>query len=209
MHTRMLVSVAAALLMLGSHGARLDAQASTTICKDGSTSTATGKGACSGHGGVDAKATAAAHKAAKTENKAAAKTAKSEAKTAQAESKAATKTAKAEEKSEAKAAAQVTCSDGTTSTAGRGACSGHGGVKKAAAATAAPSLPAAVPANSPARERSEAKSNAAAKQQSAARGEDKDPAGAIAQCKDGLYSHATTRRGACSKHGGVDKWLKP
>lgn len=213
MHTRMLVSVAAALLMLGSHGARLDAQASTTVCKDGSTSTATGKGACSGHGGVDAKATAAAHKAVKTETKAAAKTAKTEGKTeaksAQAESKAAARTAKAEEKSETKAATQVTCSDGSTSTAGRGACSGHGGVKKAAAATAAPSLPAAVPANSPARERSEAKSNATAKQQSSARGEDKDPTGAIAQCKDGLYSHATTRRGACSKHGGVDKWLKP
>ena len=37
--------------------------------------------------------------------------------------------------------------------------------------------------------------------------EDRDPAGAIAQCKDGIYSHAKGRTGACSRHGGVGKWL--
>jgi Protein of unknown function (DUF3761) len=31
--------------------------------------------------------------------------------------------------------------------------------------------------------------------------------GAIAQCKDGGYSHAAHRSGACSRHGGVAKWL--
>ncbi len=36
--------------------------------------------------------------------------------------------------------------------------------------------------------------------------EDKNPAGAIAQCKDGTYSHAKQRIGVCSKHGGVAKW---
>ena len=36
--------------------------------------------------------------------------------------------------------------------------------------------------------------------------EDKNPAGAIAQCKDGTYSHAKQRAGACSRHGGVAKW---
>lgn len=204
MRTRILVSIAAALLMLGSRGVRLQAQA--TVCKDGSASSATGKGACSGHGGVDAKASAAAQKAAKAQAKAATKTAKQETKAAEKETKA---EAKAATKTEAKAATQVTCSDGTTSTAGRGACSGHGGVQKAAAATAASSLPSAVPATSPARTRSEAKANApSATQQSSNRGEDKDPTGAIAQCKDGMYSHATNRRGACSKHGGVEKWLK-
>lgn len=202
MRTHMLVTLAAAVVLLGAQGARLDAQAATTVCKDGSTSATTGRGACSGHGGVDAKATAAAQKAAKAQSKAAAKTAKSDAKTARTE-------AKTEAKADAKTAAQVTCADGTTSTAGRGACSGHGGVKKSAAATAAPSLPAAVPATSPARAKSEAKSKApTATQQSSTRGEDNDPTGAIAQCKDGLYSHATNRRGACSKHGGVAKWLK-
>jgi hypothetical protein len=36
--------------------------------------------------------------------------------------------------------------------------------------------------------------------------EDRNPAGAIAQCKDGTYSHAKARSGACSRHGGVGKW---
>jgi hypothetical protein len=31
--------------------------------------------------------------------------------------------------------------------------------------------------------------------------------GAIAQCKDGSFSHAAHRAGACSRHGGVTKWL--
>lgn len=34
-----------------------------------------------------------------------------------------------------------------------------------------------------------------------------DPTGATAQCKDGSYSHAKTHQGACSRHGGVAKWL--
>ena len=37
--------------------------------------------------------------------------------------------------------------------------------------------------------------------------EDRNPAGAIAQCKDGMYSHAKGRTGACSRHGGVGKWM--
>ena len=198
---RLLISAATAVLMLGAYGARLDAQG--TVCKDGSTSTATGKGACSGHGGVDTKATAAAKKAATAQAKAAAKAAKAEA-------KAEAKAAKPEPKTTT--AAEVMCTDGTMSKPGRGACSGHGGIKQAAAATAAPSLPAAVPATSPARTRSEAKSQAPSApgvtKPSSNKGEDNDPTGAIAQCKDGMYSHAANRRGACSKHGGVAKWLK-
>ena len=34
-----------------------------------------------------------------------------------------------------------------------------------------------------------------------------NPNGAIAQCKDGSFSHAAHRAGACSRHGGVTKWL--
>jgi len=37
--------------------------------------------------------------------------------------------------------------------------------------------------------------------------ENRDPSGAIAQCKDGMYSHAKGRTGACSRHGGVAKWM--
>ena len=37
--------------------------------------------------------------------------------------------------------------------------------------------------------------------------ENRTAAGAIAMCKDGLYSHAAHRDGACSRHHGVGKWL--
>jgi hypothetical protein len=33
------------------------------------------------------------------------------------------------------------------------------------------------------------------------------PQGATAQCRDGTYSFSRTRRGTCSHHGGVAKWL--
>lgn len=194
MRIRILASAAVALLTLSVAGARLDAQAMASVCKDGTTSATSGKGACSGHGGVDAKATSAAKKAAKAEKKADAAAAKTEA----------------------KPAAQVTCTDGTLSKPGRGACSKHGGIKgstpsaPAPAATvapkAAPVLPAPVPATSPARTRSEAKSQAPSATVSRAA---TDSVGAVAQCKDGTYSHAATHKGACSRHGGVSKFLKP
>jgi hypothetical protein len=33
------------------------------------------------------------------------------------------------------------------------------------------------------------------------------PQGATAQCRDGTYSFSQSRRGTCSHHGGVEKWL--
>jgi hypothetical protein len=33
------------------------------------------------------------------------------------------------------------------------------------------------------------------------------PAGASAQCRDGSYSFSRSRRGTCSHHGGVGRWL--
>jgi uncharacterized protein DUF3761 len=175
-----ILAAAAALLTIGLYGARLDAQAAGSVCKDGTTSTASGKGACSGHGGVDASATAAAKKGAKK-----------------------TETAKAASEPE------VTCTDGTMSKGGRGACSKHGGIKGAAvpAATAAatPTIPAASKAAAP----SAPAATKTAVKASTKKGEDNDPTDAIAQCKDGMYSHAANHRGACSKHGGVAKFLKP
>jgi hypothetical protein len=96
----------------------------------------------------------------------------------------------------AAAAAGKTCKDGTTSTAtGKGACSGHGGVQKAA--KAAPAVPAAAPTG--------AAPTAAAPAAPAAAGA--APAGATAKCKDGTYSKSKSHSGACSKHGGVDSFL--
>lgn len=36
----------------------------------------------------------------------------------------------------------------------------------------------------------------------------KTPAGATALCRDGTYSFSQSRRGTCSHHGGVARWLK-
>jgi len=48
---------------------------------------------------------------------------------------------------------------------------------------------------------------AAAASPASGKGKHSDPNGAIAQCKDGAYSHATKRTHACRRHGGVAKWL--
>ena len=117
MRTRWTASLSAAALaiVLGSSAAFAQG-GKGSVCKDGTKSQASGKGACSGHGGVDSAATAAAAKAARAKGK---------------------------------AAAQVTCTDGTLSKGGQGACSGHGGIKKPddtkAAAKKAPSPPAKKP----------------------------------------------------------------
>lgn len=34
------------------------------------------------------------------------------------------------------------------------------------------------------------------------------PAGATAECRDGTYSYSAHRRGTCSHHGGVKRWLR-
>jgi hypothetical protein len=102
-----------------------DVSSAATTCKDGTTSATTGRGVCSGHGGVQkaSKSKAAADAAAEPAAPAAAPAA---------------------------AGAALTCKDGTTSTAsGRGACSGHGGVQKTSkskAATTAAEPAAAAPA---------------------------------------------------------------
>ena len=84
------------------------AAATMPICKDGSTSSVAGRGACSGHGGVDAKATDAAKKAAaktsKTTTKAAATADKAADKAADKTAKASATAAKADAKAADKAA---------------------------------------------------------------------------------------------------------
>jgi hypothetical protein len=185
--------IAAAIAAMSA--ASLNAQAAATICKDGSTSVSSGRGACSGHGGVDKKAVSHQKRVVKSEAKAA---------------KAVTKRT---------SGTQVTtiCADGTTSNStGRGTCSGHGGARGAEATsktTGAPvpapgtaASPRAVPTpRASTRATTRASTNSAVVGSGAA--DDNNPAGAIARCKDGLYSHAAHRRGACGHHGGVASWM--
>ena len=65
-----------------------------------------------------------------------------------------------------------------------------------------PTRTAVAPARRPAATRT-----AAPASRSSAGGDNHNPNGAIAQCKDGTYSHAAHREGACSRHGGVAKWM--
>ena len=141
MKTKLLIGLLAAPLMFGlAMPSYAKKKAEPVTCEDGSTSTAKGRGACSGHGGV--KKDAAAPAAAATDTTAA-EPAKEK------KSKHSKKDAAADAAPAAPAAAPSgggsTCKDGSTSDkTGRGACSGHGGVAKAASTAAAPA--AAAPA---------------------------------------------------------------
>jgi hypothetical protein len=190
----LLAALTGAVTLLSA--AALNAQTPATICKDGTTSASSGRGACSGHGGVGRKAVSHQKKIVKSETKAAEGVAKRTA------------------------GAQVTtiCADGTTSNStGRGTCSGHGGARGAEATSKVTGAPirapgtAASPRASVPTPRASAKARARADENSAVvrsgAAEDNNSAGAIARCKDGLYSHAKNRRGACSRHGGVASWL--
>jgi hypothetical protein len=106
-----------------------------SICKDGTTSNVSGRGACSSHGGVDSLATAAARASLKA-TKAEAKVAKAGRDSSAASSKARRVEAKAV-RAEDKAAKDSTgataqCKDGTYShaKATQGACASHGGIAK-------------------------------------------------------------------------------
>jgi hypothetical protein len=107
-------------------------------------------------------------------------------------------------------AATVTCKDGSTGKAGKGACSHHGGVDKGAPAAPAstgtpPLAPHKAPANDnaapPAATQRSSPSSRSAPATKAAPGQP------TAKCKDGSMSYSAHHSGACSHHGGVGQWL--
>jgi Protein of unknown function (DUF3761) len=168
--TSRLWNLAAAVVVLLAAPALQRAEAQAT-CKDGTASASSGRGACSRHGGVASKAPAASKKADRS-----------------AQSGPITY--------KPNASASVSCTDGTSSAGGRGACSRHGGIAVSATAPApSPAMPAPAARPQPAPRQAPTVSKSQA------------PSGATAQCRDGTYSYSAHRSGTCSHHGGVATWM--
>jgi len=115
------LTVAALACLTSVAGAQ--AKPATVTCSDGTTSTATGKGACSSHGGVKKAETS------KSESKPTSTAAKPKTTTPKPPKPADTTKPKATSKTAGKTA-MVKCTDGTMSKGGQGACSSHGGIAK-------------------------------------------------------------------------------
>ncbi len=176
-------TIALALSLVCTSPVQADTATGTPVtCKDGTAGTS-GKGACSHHGGVNkttSQATpAAAAPAAKTTTPAAKAPAP------------ATAPASTSAPAAASGAAAVSCKDGTTGTAGKGACSHHGGVNKSgsAAPSTAPAATSAPAASAPAPAAPASKPAPAAAPASTGKLSNTDPTDAMAKCKDGTYSH--------------------
>ena len=172
--------LASSMLFVTATG--LSAQGAMVSCTDGSTS-AGGRGACSGHGGIAAaKASMKADtKVAKAEVKADAKIAKADAKVAA--TRADAKTEAAAKKADAKSSVMKADAKADAKMA------------KADAKAAATKV--------------DAKATVKNEKMAAKSAKEDDNAiatGATATCKDGTYSHAKTHQGACSRHGGVAKF---
>ena len=185
----LLLGATSAMLFALPMSMRAQAVPAQLTCKDGSMS-ASGKGACSGHGGVDKKATKAATKAS-TKAATADKAVKLDAKT-----KAAAATAPTAMPAPAPAAKPMPAA-AKTAPAPVPAPSAAATKPAAAPTAAAPKGVAPPVAAAP----SKAAPQAAA---SATASKDGPP---TAKCKDGSMSYSKGHSGACSRHGGVAEWL--
>ncbi len=117
MYSALLASVLAFPLLVSAADAT-DA-AAPVLCKDGTTATHSGKGACSHHGGVNKSGTAS-----------------SSSSSSGSSGGAATPAAAPAAPAAPAAAGSALCKDGTTAThTGKGACSHHGGVNKSGTAS--------------------------------------------------------------------------
>jgi hypothetical protein len=95
--------------------------------------------------------------------------------------------------------ATAQCKDGSYSTAAtkRGACSGHGGI----GTWFTEAQPATKGAPKGTKSQAKTAETTGTHQPAAA------PAKATGQCKDGSYTTASSKRGACSGHGGIGTWF--
>jgi|GEM_PF-870120 len=227
-----LTAFAASALIGTNTQAKESAPTGQVQCKDGTFSSAKGKGACSGHGGVLKESSAAEDAKAKASSAADDTKAKASRTVDDTKAKASRSTDDAKAKAsgtadDAKAKASrsvddaktavdntVLCKDGTTSKAGQGACSHHGGVASAQPSQSGlppppsartgqtgtggspiePGPPPGIPSGTP----------AAPSTKSAPSPTQGTP---TAKCKDGTFSYAKQHEGACSHHGGVAQWL--
>ena len=99
----------------------------------------------------------------------------------------------------------IRCADGTMAKSGRGVCSHHGGVAASEPRVEQPTAGSVMckdgtmvkPGPDACAHHGGAPDEAAA-----------SAAGATARCKDGTYSHLARHQGACTRHGGVARWMR-
>jgi uncharacterized protein DUF3761 len=208
----MTVSAATAALLVGlAMPPRATAQ--TATCKDGTTASRAGQGACSHHGGVasinltvscrdGSSATpgrgACSHHGGVRHAKAVRAQSASRIRSTEKSKRGGTEDnngpAPAESRSRIRSGGTVDCRDGTTSGGGQGACSHHGGVVTASQSNSG----------------SEQSNGAATVDNNGSPGVESRSGtrtGETVQCRDGTTSGGG--QGACSHHGGVETASQP